>query len=130
MASTNLRDAHETLRDAFIEVRTQYEEAYPDHSLIVTCTYRTPAEQTSLYAKGRSQPGQIVTQRDGVTTLSRHNVFPSQAIDFAVCIAGKVSWQIEEYAVPGHLAEALGLVWGGSWPHFQDVPHLELPEVA
>jgi len=128
MPSTRLVDLDPELMDRFLDLREQYQQATPGHALLVTCTYRTVEEQAELYAKGRTRPGAIVTNCDGVTHRSNHNVYPARAIDFAVVINGKVSWDPHEYAGPGALGEALGLVWGGSWTTLKDYPHLELPE--
>ena len=112
------------------DILASYRMAHPGHDAILTCTYRSPAEQAALYAKGRTVPGQIVTNCDGVRTLSNHNHFPSLALDFCILIQGKVSWDSAEYVPVGILGEARGLVWGGAWAHFPDYPHLELKEAT
>ena len=66
-----------------------------------------------------------MTQLDGFRRVSKHNRDPAEALDFAVLICGKVSWDSREYEPVGALAEARGLVWGGRWEHFRDCPHLE-----
>lgn len=93
----------------------------------MTATHRSAREQQVLWAQGRTQPGRVVTMVDGVKVLSKHNYFPSRAIDFCVTIAGKITWREEDYEVVGPHMEAEGLVWGGSWTSFRDLPHVELP---
>lgn len=88
---------------------------------IVTCTYRSQAEQDALYAQGRSTSGPIVTW----TRSSLHTV--RKAFDIAVCIDGKVSWHPEDYTAAGGIGESIGLTWGGSW-HKPDPPHFQLKE--
>lgn len=138
MPSTSLQDADKQLRDAFIALRTEYQEQNPARTLVVTCTYRSPEEQLAAYSQGRAlRDGvwvveditKVVTQLSGLPGhASNHNVKPSRAIDVAVCIGGKTTWDDREYFPLGPLAVKHGLVWGGSWPHFKDNPHLELPK--
>ena len=96
-------------------------------SLLVTCGHRSVAEQARLYAQGRTTPGPIVTQLDGVTQKSRHNLDPAEAVDVAVLVGGKVSWDVSRYLPIGMLARRYALEWGGDWPRFKDYPHLQLP---
>ena len=118
--------ADERLRAIWSDILFAYRAGHPGHDAVVTATYRSPAEQAALYAKGRSAPGCIVTNCDGLKTPSHHNTFPSHALDFCILIHGKVSWDPEEYKWIGFLGQARGLVWGGAWPTFPDAPHLEL----
>jgi len=104
----------------------QFESLHSGRSAIITCTHRSPEEQRELYAQGRTKPGLVVTTRDGVTSPSKHNVYPSKALDFAVLVNGKVSWDESEYVPVGEIAESMGFVWGGRWNHFPDFPHIEL----
>ena len=127
MASIDLQACEPKLREAFLRGRRNYEQATPGSILRVTCTHRTTQEQQVLYAMGRTSPGRVVTQVDGVTKLSKHNAFPCRAIDFCVTWAGKVSWDEADYMTVGPYMEREGLVWGGSWPTFKDYPHVELP---
>lgn len=130
MASTKLSDAHPRLAEAFATGKALYEHDHPGQTIITTCTYRSAEEQQALYEKGRTKPGQIVTQINGADKLSKHNVHPSHALDFAIIIGGKLTWDEAEYNEAGPYFEAEGLVWGGNWKTFRDRPHLELSEVA
>ncbi len=94
---------------------------------IVTCTYRSQAEQNDLFAQGRTKPGPIVTW----TTLSKH----TDRIAFDICINrdGAACWDVKvdvnkdgipDYEEAGKIGESVGLTWGGRWktpdrPHFQ-----------
>lgn|SRR5574341_51859 len=139
MPSTRLSECVQKLATAFVDLRKEYEAANPGRQLIITCTHRSREEQFELYKCGRRQlpdgtwildedpKTSIVTQLDGQTRRSKHNSNPASALDFAVVIRGKVSWDPREYAVVGRLAEQRGLIWGGSWPHLKDFPHLEVP---
>ena len=124
MPSIDLQCCESRLREAFLRGRRAYEQATPGAVLRVTCTHRSVQEQQTLYAKGRTTPGQVVTQVDGVKVLSKHNHLPAKAIDFCVTWGGKVSWVEEDYDEVGPYMEAEGLVWGGSWAGRKDRPHV------
>lgn len=118
------------LKALWPEICFAYVSAHPGHEALLTCVYRSPMEQQALYCKGRTAPGQIVTNCDGLKTVSKHNHLPSLALDFCILIGGKVSWDPAEYQPVGDLAEARGLVWGGRWAHLQDSPHIEIKEAT
>lgn len=119
---------HPTLVARVKALMQDYELLQSGAKLIVTCAYRSPQEQYKLFQQGRSTPGPIVTQLDGVTRRSRHNADPAEAVDVAVLVSGKVSWDVSRYQSLGMLARRYGLEWGGDWPRFKDYPHLQLPE--
>lgn len=116
-----------------------YKLAYPNRELLVTCTHRSPEEQAELYKQGRVfkedgtlasiTPSQVVTYCDGTHKVSEHNCLPARALDFAIVIGGKITWNDQEYEAVGKLAEAAGLEWGGSWRTFKDRPHIQLKRV-
>lgn len=136
MPSIDLQSCESKLREAFLRGKRSAEQAHPGLVVRVTCTYRSVSEQQVLWAIGRKQdsgkwvvvdPAKIVTQVDGIKKRSNHNYSPSRAIDFCVTWGGKVSWAEVDYNVVGPYFVAEGLVWGGNWPSFKDVPHVELP---
>ena len=90
---------------------------------MVTCTRRTQAEQDKLYAKGRTDPGPIVTW----TRNSKH--IEGKAFDIAITVNGKVTWESAPYLVAGPIGESVGLEWGGSWKESKDLPHYQIKEV-
>ena len=126
MPSTRLSDCDMHLAASYTMLLHDFREQ-TGHDLLITCTSRSTDEQAALYAQGRTKPGPIVTQLDGTTHKSKHNLVPSKAIDVAVVVGGKVSWDAAQYAPLGPLAEHYGLVWGGSWHTLKDYPHLEVP---
>jgi peptidoglycan L-alanyl-D-glutamate endopeptidase CwlK len=141
MASRNIKDAHPELQRRYARLLEAFRDANPGRDLVLTCSYRSPDEQRALYARGRAlvagkwvvqDPSQIVTYLSGEPgSRSLHNLIPARAIDVAVLISGKVTWQEKEYYPLGPLAERCGLEWGGYWHQFRDYPHLQLPkEVA
>ena len=127
MPSVDLNACETDLREKFLRGRRAYEQTNPGYLLRVTATHRSVREQQMLFAQGRTRPGRVVTMVDGVKQMSKHNYFPSRAIDYCVTVGGKVSWAEAEYEVVGPFMEAEGLVWGGSWTSFRDLPHVELP---
>lgn len=89
----------------------------------VTETLRTTERQQELYAQGRTKPGRIVTQVDGVKSKSIHQF--GNAFDVCQNIRGK---EYEEAVIKkvGALGVQIGLEWGGSWKGFVDSPHFQL----
>jgi peptidoglycan L-alanyl-D-glutamate endopeptidase CwlK len=102
------------------------------HQMLVTDGVRTLAQQQALYAQGRTTPGPIVTEDDGVTHPSRHQLRPSDelghAADCCFLVNGAPSWDARlPWQAYGACAQALGLTWGGAWVSLKDLPHVELP---
>jgi peptidoglycan L-alanyl-D-glutamate endopeptidase CwlK len=101
----------------------------------ITSGVRTTVEQKSLYAQGRTKPGAIVTNADGVKNKSNHqakNDGYGYAIDFCPYINGKLDWNTESNfkIVAQHIldvAKCMGIKieWGGIW-RFKDLPHIQL----
>jgi peptidoglycan L-alanyl-D-glutamate endopeptidase CwlK len=92
------------------------------HSIRVTHTLRTMDEQAKLYAQGRTLPGPIVTKAK--PGQSAHNY----GMAFDICFVGKVPYPPEtdpRWLALGQLGESLGLVWGGRFKSFKDLPHFE-----
>lgn len=129
LESRDLKHCHPELARRYLALKADF-ETQTGRQLFETCTWRSQARQEALYAQGRTAPGQIVTQIDGVTKRSRHQRYPAEAIDVCVDIdpgPGKHPvWDRSSYALLGPLSEAHGLVWGGRWRIIDD-PHLELP---
>lgn len=91
----------------------------------VTSGTRTWAEQTRLYAQGRTAAGQRVT--NAKAGQSWHN-FGVAADLTAFDKAGKrPKWDGAEYDRMGAIAQEIGLEWGGSWRKFKDRPHVQRP---
>jgi peptidoglycan L-alanyl-D-glutamate endopeptidase CwlK len=100
--------------------------------LVLTQGVRSAAQQQALYAQGRSKPGKIVTNCDGVRKVSTHQPRADgfgYAVDVAWRQGGIVTWE-GPWETLGQLATAHGLIWGGLWTSFPDRPHLELPSSA
>lgn len=89
----------------------------------ISQTLRTKKEQNDLYAQGRTQPGNIVTNCKYPQSLHCWGV----AFDVYVQRGGKAVWDTAAYTPVGVVGESLGLNWGGRWKNFPDHPHFELP---
>jgi peptidoglycan L-alanyl-D-glutamate endopeptidase CwlK len=89
---------------------------------------RTFAEQDELYAKGRTKPGEVVTQARGGE--SNHNY--GLAVDLCPFTNDKPDWNapVSAWAAIGAAAEKHGLEWGGQWKKFIDKPHVQLPAMT
>ena len=101
------------------------------HGATVTQSVRTTAQQQALYAQGRTAPGKIVTNADGVIHRSNHQVHADgfgHAVDVAFLDEqGQPTWSDSSpWNLLGEMATALGLTWGGHWKTLKDYPHLEL----
>ena len=91
----------------------------------VTSGTRTWAEQTRLYAQGRTAAGNKVT--NAKAGQSWHN-FGVAADLTAFDKSGKrPKWDGAEYDRMGAIAQELGLEWGGAWRKFKDRPHVQRP---
>jgi peptidoglycan L-alanyl-D-glutamate endopeptidase CwlK len=101
-------------------------------SIIITDGFRSFEEQDSLYARGRTSGGSIVTHAQGGESF--HNF--GLAVDFAILSNnGNPLWDMQ-YDGNGNgqsdwmevvgLAKNLGFEWGGDWKHFKDYPHLQM----
>lgn len=96
--------------------------------MFVVMGVRTAAQQLAEYAKGRTCIGPVVTNCDGVTFKSPHQVRADgfgHAVDLAFVGAQPFDprhpWQLF-----GEYLEARGCVWGGRF-HLVDKDHAELP---
>jgi peptidoglycan L-alanyl-D-glutamate endopeptidase CwlK len=120
-----LQGVHPDLISLFMEV-----VAHRDCS--VTCGIRTTEEQQALYAKGRSEPGEIVTYVDGVQRRSKHqdamavDVVPYPEMwdddalrDFGNFVKGIAVMMHQEGRID-HIPE-----WGGDWK-WKDRPHWQI----
>ncbi len=100
--------------------------------MIVTDAVRTVKQQQALYAQGRTKPGAIVTQLDGVTKRSNHQLHPDgfgHAVDLCFWVDGKPSWaEVNPWDLYGCMVRQQGMLWGGDW-HNPDRPHIEMRKV-
>lgn len=95
--------------------------------------FRDETRQNLMVEEGRSQ---LPWPR------SRHNEFPSRAVDIAPYVNGSVSWEWAHYEpLAAHIktvwqrlrmddkvSNQYELEWGGDWRNFRDGPHWQLNE--
>lgn len=103
----------------------------------ITDGVRTTAEQQALYAQGRTKPGNIVTNADGVRSKSNHQA-KADGFGYAVDLYPYVNGAVDVNDRGGNLtriaahiksvATQLGyrVEWGGDWKGLVDRPHFEL----
>jgi hypothetical protein len=127
--SRDINDCCAILKRRYPLLAMDFEED-THNGLIITCTYRSPSRQNELYQQGRRniKVEGIVTYKDGINHLSKHNCYPSKAIDIAVKVSGKVTWDSKYYIPLGALCKKHGLIWGGDWVKLKDYPHIEIDE--
>lgn len=95
----------------------------------ITAGVRTTAQQQALYAKGRTTPGRIVTNADGVIHKSNHQPHADgygHAVDCAFQGPDPFG-ETQPWAAYGACAKAVGLEWGGDFTTLHDRPHVQLP---
>jgi peptidoglycan L-alanyl-D-glutamate endopeptidase CwlK len=138
MASRKISDLHPDLQILCKQHLQQCEDA--GIHLLITCTYRSNAEQESLYAQGRTRPGRRVT--NAKPGESKHNAVDSEgnpcarAYDVVPLVGGKPIWGTEGEDLimwnrVGAIGEALGLEWAGHWRgDLVEFPHFQLKELA
>jgi peptidoglycan L-alanyl-D-glutamate endopeptidase CwlK len=83
-----------------------------------------------LYAQGRTKPGKIVTNAKGGDSIHNYGLAADYVLDGDID-KPDIQWSWENrngiYQSMGAVAEACGLVWGGRWKRFPDLPHVEMP---
>ena len=132
------------LATCHVDLQTIFKNVIFDFDNTIVCGHRTVDEQQELYAQGRTEPGSIVTHVDGINKKSKHNEWPSMAVDavpypidwndtdrmryFAGFVMGVAARLYHEGVITHRLR------WGGDWDRdtevkdnpFQDLPHFEL----
>lgn len=122
MPSRSLSDCDPELVARYDLLAEDFAREHPNQKLVVTCTWRSKEEQLEAYKTGHSK-----------LLYGNHNHLTpdgkpfAQAIDVAVFVDGKLTWDPQYYRPLIELADRHGLVSGGSWHSFKDWPHLELP---
>lgn len=118
-----LQQLHPAIRKDAIAAYNKSVQATPKnvHPVIIQ-TLRTFEEQELLYEKGRSRPGQIVT--NAKPGQGYHNY--GLAIDFCLQVDGKLIWHVtKDWMTVVNIFKSYGFSWGGDWKSLKDYPHLE-----
>jgi peptidoglycan L-alanyl-D-glutamate endopeptidase CwlK len=92
-----------------------------DIPILIYCGLRTAEEQDALYQQGRNGTGKTVTNARAYESL--HNF--GLAVDFCKNVKGQEYTDEKFFLKVGEFAESLGLIWGGRWTKFKDMPHIE-----
>lgn len=124
MSSRDLYDLHPTVRAKATAHLMACEAEGID--LLVTSTYRSPAEQDALFAQGRTKPGKKVTKARGGQSFHNYRL----AYDVVPLRNGKPVWGTtgadgKLWQRVGELGEGAGLEWGGRWRGLIDLPHFQ-----
>lgn len=127
MASRQIEDCDPILQKAWRDgQRTYLYLNGGDPEPFLTCTYRSNAEQSELYAKGRTIDGKIVTN---ISKNGKHNQRPSKAFDIAFKNKnGALDWSpilFQRFAAILAI-QSPKVKWGGNWSSFKDYPHFEI----
>lgn len=126
---TKLAGVHPTLADAIERIELALQAL--GHPIVITQGVRTVEQQQALYAQGRTMPGHIVTNCDGVRHKSPHQIQADgfgHAVDIAFVRDGKPDWSgTHPWLLFGQMGKLFGLTWGGDFTTLSDRPHLELP---
>lgn len=130
VSSRNISDLCQDMQFLYREFELEMKKTGIDY--ILTCTYRSNADQTSLYNQGRTTPGHIVT--NAKAGQSKHNCSTlagpaSQAFDIAILVNGKIDWNVSNplWKQAGAIGKYVGLEWAGDWVSFKEYPHFQLP---
>ncbi len=90
--------------------------------LRVTSALRTWEEQTRLYNKGRSAPGNKITNAKAGESYHNYGL----AFDVVEIKNGKAIWNNPNWKKIGELGKSLGFEWGGDWVRLVDKPHFQM----
>lgn len=121
------------VRPSLVKVITEAEKESPYH-FEITHGVRTVEEQQALYAIGRTKPGAVVTQCDGIEKKSEHQLkedLYGDAVDIVCFKDGAITWDPEVYKAVGAHVKAvakklkLSVKWGGDFKSFKDYPHYQ-----
>lgn len=91
--------------------------------VLITQTLRTKAEQTEIYAQGRTTPGPIVSWVKYPNSAHCWGI----AFDITKNVPGHLYDDPSFFSSCAAIAKSLGLRWGGDWKKKVDSPHFELP---
>lgn len=90
--------------------------------VLVTETVRDLEYQASLYAKGRTAPGSIVTNQK---TPSFHWDKVGLAFDICKNVKGHEYDDAAFFQKCGAIGKKMGFTWGGDWTSLVDKPHFQ-----
>jgi peptidoglycan LD-endopeptidase CwlK len=89
--------------------------------LRITDGVRTFDEQSALYAKGRTEPGSIVTNANAGESYHNYGL----AIDVVEIKDGKGLYENPNWDKIAAIGKSFGFKWGGDFKSIRDLPHFE-----
>lgn len=129
----------DNLASADIKLQQVFNEVIKEFDCTVIYGHRTPEEQFELFKKGRERidgwwkivdKSKVVTNLDGYTKKSKHNYFPSKAVDV---VPYPLDWNdIDRFKLLGSVVKrkamelGIDIEWGGDWKSFKDYPHFQI----
>lgn len=123
LSARRLASIHPDLAAAYLTISQDFAREFPGSHLSVAQGYRTPSQQATAASLGRSAA-------NGTTTFSKHQRYPSLALDFAVLDPGGnyvADGQDPRYRWVAEQFEQAGFKWGGRWTT-PDWDHVEAAE--
>lgn len=92
--------------------------------ILVVYGLRTELEQVSLYARGRTEAGDIVTNAVHAEDTPHGR---GAAVDLVPMVNGHPDWHAKElYQQMADVCPAYGIKWGGSFHGLADLDHFEI----
>lgn len=91
-------------------------------NVLITQTLRDSEYQNYLYAKGRTEPGSIVTNARGGESYHNYGL----AFDICKNVKGQEYDDLEFFKRCGEIWTEMGGTWGGNFKYFKDYPHFDL----
>lgn len=91
--------------------------------VLVTQTLRDDEYQATLYARGRTAAGSIVTN-------SKVTTYHGDGLAFDICknVKGQEYSDASFFAKCGEIGKRVGFSWGGEWKTLKDKPHFQWDE--
>jgi len=123
----------ERLSQVHPDLQTLFHEVIKHSDCAIISGVRTDEEQQELYAKGRTDGGEIVTYKDGIVNKSRHQL--GRAVDAAPY---PINWKdTDRFRAFGWFVKDIAkslkrdgkidydITWGGDWK-WKDFAHFEI----
>ncbi len=117
--SRKIEDLHPTLQRGAKELISR--GASKGLDILITQTLRDIEYQNSLYAQGRTAPGQIVTNARGGESFHNYGL----AFDICKNVKGHEYDDSSFFQKVGEIWTEMGGMWGGNFDSFVDTPHFE-----
>lgn len=95
-------------------------------TVIATSTYRDFEAQDAIYARGRTQPGKVVTKaKAGDSWHNWRCAFDVLPLRYGKPVWGTTGTDAEVWRRLGDIGEACGLEWAGRWKTFRELAHFQ-----